>query len=435
MSNDQFKVKDHANIRFILSKKTGTEQDDPFLKKGNPDKVGFNGVRRPEDDLIPRKKTRNPYIWIDYDPATIGTTNVFTSNPVNYQMARINASMFATGYFNNGGEDSVDYQNSVAQIFKESVHKAPAAELGSIGYDLTDDNSVVGTTGVSGGAPSPGSPFLRAFINADPPFGTFHLLDHVADASSDHFGTQNVAFGICNHVPQIIVGASNQAVMGDSWDTDGSAAGQAVRWDGLVGSLLFPSDSGVFSAAYDVNNSGVIVGVRNQQPFVLDPIAGLVTLPTPGAGVGSLVWAKAINADGHIVGVHTPSAFDFFTGSWFYNGTTIVDITNPTPPVTFNPGSGDITVIARIEALDINIHDQVVGWYVSHLGPVGEETKHGFLWDPTHGLVDLNTLLQPGTDFNITIGTGINDHGDIAASGFHTGIIEGAGRPFLGKKQ
>lgn len=399
----------------------------PHLRSGGPNK-GPLDIRHEADYLKRRTRTTHTYIWIDYDPATIGAVDSFTTNPVFYDIHRLNNLRHAVGFFDDGGATAPPgYLDNIAQIFKEDIHKAPAADFSSSGWDVNDADTVVGVT--KGG----GTDFLRAFQNDDPPFGSFHLLGHIADLSGDHFGKQNIAFGVNNHTPIIIVGASNQAVLGDAYPS-GTASGQALRWDSLAATLIFGSDGGASSAAYDVNDSGVIVGIRTMAPFILHPSTGLVTLPVGEDGTGDLVLARAINSAGHVIGTHTPTAFNFWSKGWYWDGTHIHNIPNPTPSVTVDFGSGPVLIEASLEPWDINDSDQVVGGYVSTLDDMGNETKTGFLWSPSAGLVDLNTLLQPGTDFVITKGTGINNNGDIAATGYHTGIFEGAGRPFLGKK-
>lgn len=420
--SDEFEIPRKQPVKVTLSKKPSDSKDTRSFEAGpNNRHSGWKQGRRPEDELIPKKR-KSGYTWIDYDPATIGYVSPFTGTPGSFFMGRINNAAQATGYWNNGDHPFISIPNNVAQIFTELHHKQPANDVGSTGYDINDlSPTVVGSShSLISTQPS------KAFSNDDPPFGSLHNLNYVPNLFSD-IHNPNVAYGINNHAPTIIVGATTEQVFGDF------GSGQAVRWDGLVGTKIFPSDGTVLSGAFDVNDSGVIVGIRAMQPFILHPTHGLVTLPTAPAVV-SPVLARAINSSGQVIGTHTPTDFEFYTKGWFYDGTAIHNIVNPTPPVDVDFGDGPVTVEAKIEPWDLNDSGQVVGEYVSSIDSEGNETKRGFIWTLADGLVDLNTLLQPGTDFVITKGTGINNRGDIAATGFHVGIQEGAGRPFLGKK-
>lgn len=407
----------------------------PGLRPSEPHR-GPVDFRR-EADYLPRRGGDFKYIWIDYVPGSIGFINPFNGNPGSYSIHRINEAMEATGYYHDGTFEVSGEPDQVAQMFREGVSggtfpgQTPAADFGSEGWDINDNGPrIVGSNrgGVVLGVPVPSS----AFQMDDPPFGTYANLGVVADMSGNSTSASNVAYGVNGHSPLIVVGSSSFNHLGDPFP-GGDAVGQAVRWDGLVATKIFGED-GLASAAYDVNNDGIIVGVRAMQPFILHPVDGLISLPTDPEVISPVI-VRAINASGQMIGTHTPTAFNDWSKGWFFDGVNIHNIPNPTPPVTFDPGGGEITVEASLEPWDLNDNGEVVGEYVAILDELGNETKHGFIWSKTRGLKDLNDTLQEGTDFVITRGTGINNHRDIAATGYHTGIVEGAGRPFLGKRQ
>ena len=75
------------------------------------------------------------------------------------------------------------------------------------------------------------------------------------------------------------------------------------------------------------------------------------------------------------------------------------------------------------EAQSINAQGQVVG--VSFDGP---NDLHGFLWEKSGPIVDLNTLVPPGSSVIIINAFQINDRGEIAAKAV---LSTGEGRAVL----
>ena len=77
-------------------------------------------------------------------------------------------------------------------------------------------------------------------------------------------------------------------------------------------------------------------------------------------------------------------------------------------------------------AYSVNLRDQVVGVTVECTGVNADDSCHGevynaFLWE-RGAMVDLQTLLLPGSDISLSTGDGhgaynINDRGEIAAEG------------------
>src|SRR5260370_27103274 len=68
------------------------------------------------------------------------------------------------------------------------------------------------------------------------------------------------------------------------------------------------------------------------------------------------------------------------------------------------------------QANSINSRGQVVGTGFVFAVPVNIDL-HGFLWE-NGSIVDVNTLLPPGTGVTVSSASDINDRGEIAASGF-----------------
>jgi probable HAF family extracellular repeat protein len=70
------------------------------------------------------------------------------------------------------------------------------------------------------------------------------------------------------------------------------------------------------------------------------------------------------------------------------------------------------TLGTRSQGEGINGAGQVVGYYVTALGPY-----HAFLYDATHGIVDLNSLIDPASGWVLGDAMGINDTGQITGMG------------------
>ena len=63
-------------------------------------------------------------------------------------------------------------------------------------------------------------------------------------------------------------------------------------------------------------------------------------------------------------------------------------------------------------AFGINDHSQVVG-----SSAPGPGVTHAMIYDPTNGMVDLNTLIDPSLGWTLTSAGAINNAGDIVGTG------------------
>jgi probable HAF family extracellular repeat protein len=99
--------------------------------------------------------------------------------------------------------------------------------------------------------------------------------------------------------------------------------------------------------------------------------------------------------------------------------------------VSFNPKSGRIEAFRQDGeerstlgtlggsfsiARDLNNQGEVVGGSLTE----GDENFHGFLFRDNQ-LHDLNTFLEPGTEWEVIQALGINNHGEIIGIGCHVG--------------
>jgi probable HAF family extracellular repeat protein len=165
-----------------------------------------------------------------------------------------------------------------------------------------------------------------------------------------------------------------------------------------------------------INNRGEVVGTSNltgdaiAHPFLWTKSEGMKDLGTLG---GTLAFATWINDAGEVVGL-SATLDDQFDHAFLWRDGVMTDLGTPGT----DPDS---------QARSINSSGQVVGGsFMSD--PTGATTDlHGFLWE-NGSIVDLNTLIAPGSGATITDAADINDRGEIAANGF---LSNGDARVFL----
>lgn len=158
-----------------------------------------------------------------------------------------------------------------------------------------------------------------------------------------------------------------------------------------------------FSAATDINDAGQIAGYFATR---LGGVTGFVWYDGKVTNIkpvkGQIAAPIAISNRGQVVGIGSTGAKDEYHAFSFQNNRVT------------NLGSlgGSIS-----QAYDVNNAGQIVG--LSYLP--GDEMAHGFLVENDGKMVDLNTRLESGGKYEIVFADGINDAGQIAA----TGIVGG----------
>ncbi len=243
----------------------------------------------------------------------------------------------------------------------------------------------------------------------------------------------------------------NGAVVGWAELSVSSTDHHAFRYDGVMHDL--GTLGGDDSRATGINNNGVIVGVSEtnlqaRRGFILDG-----TLHDLGTFGGTSSNANAVNSSGHIVGLAQnsilniqPYLYDgvmtdlgapaggFFgeatavnddnwvAGSWgFYLAGSRIHV----HPFLYDGAMHDLgalvpdalTYQSHGEALGVNVHGQVVGRSQALDGQY-----HAFIYTHDIGMVDLNSLIDPSSGWQISDATDINDSGLIVGSGRRGGV-------------
>jgi probable HAF family extracellular repeat protein len=154
-----------------------------------------------------------------------------------------------------------------------------------------------------------------------------------------------------------------------------------------------------------LNNRGDVAGASNlagdvfQHPFLWTKSDGMKDLGTLGGTFGYANW---VNDAREVVGIAN-TVGDQFLHAFLWKDGVMTDLET----VGSDPSS---------EAKSINSRGQVVG--ASFDLSLTNDDLHGFLWEEGGPIVDLNTLVAPGSGVTVVNAFDINDRGEIAGNGF-----------------
>jgi probable HAF family extracellular repeat protein len=165
---------------------------------------------------------------------------------------------------------------------------------------------------------------------------------------------------------------------------------------------------GTFGYVDWINNKGQVVGASNmpgdqtQHPFIWSKWQGLVDLFRNGNLGGTFGHPDWVNDRGEVVGYATtvPNSADGHAFLWRNGFLTDLGV------VETDPDS---------ESSSINFAGQIVGASGSFFVMGG--IIRGVLWEDGNPVVDLNTLVLPGTSMYVRGAPFINDRGEIACTG------------------
>ncbi len=262
-------------------------------------------------------------------------------------------------------------------------------DIGTLGGSASESYAIGRSGSVTGWSTPSGDPAEHAFLYSG---GVMKDLGSLP-------GRQN-SFGYSVNSLGEVVGVS-----GDGYYDTGPS--RAFLYDGSalidLGTL-----GGATSAAYGINDFGTVVGAADTgNTHTPDPHAFIYNGAMTDLGTlgGSSSWASAINDEGRVVG-SSLIAGDSVSHAFFYApGQPLVDL-------------GDIGGEGSY-AEAINGFNVITGF--------SQDASGAFVaWVDSGGVMsDLNTLVDAPAGWFLSMGTGVDDAGDIGGIGLLNGVDEG----------
>lgn len=262
---------------------------------------------------------------------------------------------------------------------------AGLVDLGTLGGSMSRAYGINGTGQVAG---------YSLISNLPPRVRAFRYADGVGLQNLGDLGTGAGSYGYdINDAGQVVGHAFWNGYQFAVRYTDGQ---------GLVplGPLQPHSD---FWYAYGVNSQGRGAGVKADSEvsrgFRTD--AAWSSSQSLGNIGGEESWGYAINEAGHVAGTAT-TAGGAESHAFLKNGDML-----------------DLGTLGGTSssAYDIDNLDRVVG-----SSTTASAVDHAFLWTAARGMIDLNSLIDPGRGWELNMAHGISDRGYIVGWGLHDGI-------------
>jgi probable HAF family extracellular repeat protein len=276
----------------------------------------------------------------------------------------------------------------------------------SFGYAINSSGAVAGSAQNSSGS-------QQAFVST--PNGLQLLSPGPSESSAYGINDSGTAVGITydanGQAHGTIWSASGTTDLGeDSYAMAIDGAGEVVGGNGQafavvhgqVHGLASPEDI-IWSAAYGINDAGTIVGdgqLANGtfRGIVWNPDGASTVLGTFG---GSSSQATGVNASGEVVGF--ASLADGYQHAFSEVGGTMSDLG------TLGGGSS--------YAYGVNDSGEIVGY-----SWLADGSQSAFLYDDG-SMLDLNSLLSPGSGWDLLAAYGINASGQITGEGLYDGQL------------
>jgi probable HAF family extracellular repeat protein len=348
----------------------------------------------------------HPYRWQDGVLTDLGALPGVNSSLATW----INSRGWVTGFSQNGVKDPLTgLPETDAVLWKDGE----VINLGTLGGNTSGANAVNNRGQVVGGALNAvPDPFSATFTQCPPciketfPFFFFAVATQThgflwQDGTMHDLGTlggpDSVAWFV-NERGQV----AGQSTINSTPNTSGLLAINAFFWDDGkmvdVGNL-----GGTFSFVSGLNNRGQMTGTMTQpgdltyHAFLWD--RGVLT--DVGTLGGDDANANAINDAGEIVG---------FSGNQG-NQAALAFLWKRGVMTNLGTVDGDPCSAAH----SINTKGQVVG--ESSPTCFNVPAAHGFLWENGGPMVDLNTLIPPGSGIDLGGAVSINDRGEINGEG------------------
>lgn len=251
---------------------------------------------------------------------------------------------------------------------------------------------------------------------------------------------QSQALGLNNIFPSQVVGFV---------EGPGTAPRRPIKWE-KSGNTMLPTLGGPQGEAWDVDDSGRVVGwtadssgkqraclwVAGNPPQDLGTLGGASSQAVAMNNKGQVVgWAEDASGARHAF-LWTPGGTDGVTsnpqmrdihlsGLQIFETSTAIDINDlghvvgeatsneqPLQGFFWSP-NGALVLGAWTSAHGINNNDNIVGYSQ----PASGGERSAILWNSRFERLDLNTVIDTNQFWHVSVGQGINSHGDIICWG------------------